>query len=187
MSQYYKHIAELYDEGPIVKVERIKSWLLEYDNYLKFQVSESSCGWTKWLQDRTTETLPCHCKDREEACVFIETYNKLEIIVKLYERQDYIAEVLKKFDQIKNNPDLEFEWVEEYAEIADFFKGKLQIKNVNNTFIVFEFDKDDFYTAILFEDIVMEVGCTEEYQTRSEMLDNVQMFDDDEMLDEENY
>jgi hypothetical protein len=106
----------------------------------------------------------------------------------LHRRQDEIAEVLKGFDRIKNNPDLEFEWVEKYSQIADFFDGKLQIRGEDGKLINFEFDKDEFYTAILFEDIKMEIYCSEEYQIRSKSQDNALIFDEDELsFDDENY
>lgn len=100
----------------------------------------------------------------------------------------WIAEVLKGFDRIKNNPDLEFEWVEKYCYIANLFNGKLQITGEAGKSINFEFDKDEFYTAILFEDIKMEIYCSEEYQIRSKSQDNTLMFDEDELsFDDENY
>ena len=172
MKKYQNHIAELNNEGPILKVQHIKSWLFEYENYFKFLIGETGCRkWSKWLEDKSTHIFPCVCKIREESCVFIETYYELEKIMDLYHRQEKIAEVLKEFDQIKNNPDLEFEWVEKYVDIADFFNGKLQIRREDDKLINFEFDEDEFYTAILFEDIVKEIYITDEYQIRSQESD----------------
>ena len=172
MNKYQNHIAELNNGETILKVEHIISWLAEYENYFKFLVGETSCRkWSKWLEDKSTHVYPCVCELREESCVFIETYYELEKIIDLYYRQEKIAEVLKEFDQIKNNPDLEFEWVEKYVDIADFFEGKLQIREEDQKLISFEFDEDEFYTAILFEDIVKEIYISDDYQIRSQELD----------------
>jgi hypothetical protein len=189
MSQYNKYITELNDEGSILKIEKIKSWLLEYESYFKFLINETTCRkWSKWLKDKPIHLFPCACHTREGFCVFIETYYELEKIIDLYHRQDKIAEVLKGFDQIKNNPDLEFEWVEKYSGIANFYDGKLQIKGEEGKSIKFEFDKDEFYTAILFQDIKMEIYCSEGYQIRSKSHNNTLMFDEDELsFDDENY
>lgn len=172
MNHYEKYLEVLVKDNPTLKISTIKNWLEEYENYFKFLIGETSCRkWSKWLEDKSIHIFPCVCKLREESCVFIETYYELEKIMDLYHRQEKIAEVLKEFDQIKNNPDLEFEWVEKYADIADFFNGKLQIRREDDKLINFEFDEDEFYTAILFEDIVKEIYITDEYQIRSEESD----------------
>lgn len=189
MSQYNDYITELNDEGSILKIEKIEVWLLEYESYFKFLINETTCRkWSKWLKDKSIHLFPCFCHTREGFCVFIETYYKLEKIVDLYHRQDKIAEVLKEFDRIKNNPDLEFEWVEKYCYIANSFDGKLQITGEADKSINFEFDEDEFYTAILFQDIKMEIYCSEEYRRRSNDHNNTLMFDEDELpLDDDNY
>ncbi len=172
MNHYQKYLEVLVKDNSTLKISAIQDWLEEYENYFKFLIGETSCRkWSKWLEDKSTHIFPCICKLREASCVFIETYYELQKIIDLYYRQEKIAEVLKEFDQIKNNPDLEFEWVEKYAEIADFFNGKLEIKGEDEKLISFEFDEDEFYTAILFEDIVMEIYITDEYQIRSQESD----------------
>lgn len=172
MNQYQKHIEVLVKDSPKLSIKIIQDWLEEYENYLKFLIGETSCRkWSKWLEDKSTHVFPCACKLREESCIFIETYYELEKIIDLFDRQGKIAEILREFDQIKNNPDLEFEWVEKYVDIADFFNCKLQIRGEDEKLISFEFDEDEFYTAILFEDIVKEIYITDDYQKRSQELD----------------
>lgn len=113
-----KKLLELLKYQPI-KVEYIKTWLAENENYFYFLINESNCRkWSKWVEDKSTHILPCCCPIREEECIFIETYYKLGKIVELHQKEEYFNLLVTEYKLIRDNKIAVLDWFKIHQNVA---------------------------------------------------------------------
>lgn len=112
-----KQLLELQDNHPL-KVEQIKIWLAENENYFYFLINESDCRkWSKWLEDKTIHILPCCCPIREQDCIFIETYYKLLEIVELHSKEEYFKAIIQDYRLIADSKEQVSAWTKKHKHI----------------------------------------------------------------------
>ncbi|MFK7113116.1 hypothetical protein V3468_01550 [Flavobacterium oreochromis] len=163
---------ELQKHQPL-KVEHIKTWLVENENYFNFLINESSCHiWRKFSNDKSKSLmLASICSDRKEDCKAIELYYKFQKELEAYNKQNLVKDVLAKYEQIKDNFDDVYNWVEKYQGFSGFYglEIRTEIKNELGQNITFLLDETEFETALKFNDVVLDIYCTKEYQIRDEL------------------
>lgn len=136
-------IDDLILKSDSLDIKYVKSWLVKYDDYFRFLISESKCRkWSKWLNDKNTFIFPCVCPIREQDCIFIETYYKLlslEETLKLYE----VA--LEEYEQLNELGITLLEWKSKYQSL--FLKDNLEtiisIKETSEPYKVFKLKIED--------------------------------------------
>ena len=98
-------------------------------------------------------------------------YYNLYRIIQAYNKQILVKDVLAEYKQIKNNHDAVYNWVEKYFGINDFLGLEIstEIKNELGQNITFVLDKIEFETALKFDEVVLDIYCSEEYQIRFEL------------------
>ncbi|CAM4405116.1 hypothetical protein [Flavobacterium terrigena] len=173
-SMDYELMQELQNYKPL-KVKSIKTWLVKNETHFNFLINETSCNiWRKWLKNKSKILPPFLCSDRTEDCRLIEVYYNMFRLIEAYKKQDYVTEVLAEYEQIKNNHDAVYNWVEKYFGINDFIGLEIntKIKNESGEEITFQLDTKEFETALKFDDVVFEIYCSKEYQLRDELNKN---------------
>ncbi|OYQ49644.1 hypothetical protein CHU92_00310 [Flavobacterium cyanobacteriorum] len=174
-----KLINELQKHQPL-KVEQIKTWLVENENYFNFLINESSCHiWRKFSNNKSKCLLLASlCSDRKEDCKAIEVYYKLHKELETYNKQNLVKDVLAEYEQIKDSFDDVYNWVEKYQGFSGFYglEIRTEIKNELGQNITFQLDETEFETALKFNDVVLDIYCTEEYQIRDELNKTNAMF-----------
>lgn len=167
-----KLLQELQKHQPL-KVEQIKTWLAENENYFYFLINDISCNiWRNWSKDKSKGIISyIHCSDRTEDCKAIEMYYKMHKIIQAYNKQSLVKDILAEYEQIKNNHDAIYNWVEKFFGINDFLGIEIstEIKNELGQNITFQLDETEFETALKFDEIVLDIYCTKEYQIRDEL------------------
>lgn len=113
-----KLLKKLQKHQPL-KVEQIKTWLAENENYFYFLINESNCRkWSKWVEDKSIHILPCCCPIREEECIFIETFYKLGKIVELHQKEKYFNLLVTEYKLIKDNKIAVLDWFKMHQNVA---------------------------------------------------------------------
>lgn len=146
----------------ILKVEYIKNWLSENEINLHYKVQETNCRkWTKWMKDKSTHIYPCVCPIREQECIFIETYYKLEKIILLHSRESYFRELIQLHMQAGTDNDKILEWFSHYKEEFDGldFNEIISITVRNKPYKTekFNLDKMEFNNVIEFQRIFIDI------------------------------
>lgn len=163
---------ELRKHQPL-KVEQIKTWLDEYENYFNFLINESTCHiWRKFTNNKSKSLLlASFCQDRKEDCKAIEVYYKLHKELEAYNKQNLVLKALVEYEQIKNNYDDVYNWVEKYKGFSGFYglEIRTEIKNELGQNITFQLDETEFETALKFNEVVLDIYCSQEYQIRDEL------------------
>lgn len=96
-------LKELIGIKPSVDITQIHSWLTKHKNEFHNAINSSTCRkWSKWLT-ANEKPFPCTCATREQDCIFIETYYKLNNVLDLYKRKKYFIDLVAKYHSIKNN------------------------------------------------------------------------------------
>lgn len=109
---------ELQKHQPL-KAEQIKTWLVENENYFNFLISQSSCNkWSIWLEDKSTHMYPCVCSNREQNCIFIETYYQLDRVIQLNQKEEYFKILIQEYQQISSDKIALSEWFNKYKKLA---------------------------------------------------------------------
>ncbi|CCG52112.1 Protein of unknown function [Flavobacterium indicum GPTSA100-9 = DSM 17447] len=111
-------IYELQKNQPL-KVKQIKTWLVENENYVNFLISESNCRkWVEWLQEKSTHIYPCICSNREQNCILIETYYKLDRVIQLHQKEEYFNILVQEYKQIASDNVATSEWFKTHKKLA---------------------------------------------------------------------
>lgn len=111
-------IYELQKNQPL-KVKQIKTWLVENENYVNFLISETNCRkWVEWLQEKSTHIYPCICSNREQNCIFIETYYQLDRVIKLHQKEEYFNILVQEYKQISSDEIALSEWFNKNKKLA---------------------------------------------------------------------
>ena len=154
-------IQELQDNHPL-KVEHTISWLAENENYFYFLINESNCRkWSKWVEDKTIQILPCCCPVREQDCILIETYYKLEKIVELHNNENYFKAIIQDYKIIAKNKEQVSEWYKKYQNIASKLAFDteisimLELKQYKNEII--QLNENEFKNTIELQNIFNEL------------------------------
>ncbi len=139
-------------------IKKLKSWLIENENYFNFSVNETKCEkWEEWKEDRSTHIYPCVCPTREQHCVFIETYYKFDNTIQLHNEEGYFRELVELHNQAEDDIDKILKWVLEHKQVFDNlgFNPILEIAKSNSPYntIKYELDKDEFQNILEFQKI----------------------------------
>lgn len=111
-------IYELQKNQPL-KVKQIKTWLVENEHYVNFLISETNCRkWVEWLQEKSTHIYPCICYNREQNCIFIETYYQLDRVIKLHQKEEYFNILVQEYKQISSDEIALSEWFNKNKKLA---------------------------------------------------------------------
>lgn len=160
-----KLFKELLNNQPL-KVEQIKTWLVENENYVNFLINESKCGkWSKWV-NKSIRALPCCCPIREEGCIFIETYYELLKAFQWYQKDDSFKFFVQDYKEIEGNKEAELDWYYKHKDID----SKLLFNQVISIYLESEpyktmkiqLDKNEFENIIEFRKIISKINLEEE-------------------------
>ena len=100
-------------------INEIKSWLTDNLEKVKLDISNSKCSkWENWLEDKTTHIYPCVCSNREQNCIFIETYYKLDRVIQLNQKEEYFKILVQEYKQISSDKIALSEWFNKYKKLA---------------------------------------------------------------------
>lgn len=156
-----KQIVELQKNQPH-KVEFIKNWLSENQNYFYLLLNENNCRkWSKWLEDKSTHIYPCVCPIRNQDCIFIETYYKLAEVMLLYQKEEYFKLLVKEYNELANNKNDILEWHNKHKNVASelHFDFEISIMIQLEPFVSskIKLDENEFKNIIEFQNIFNEL------------------------------
>ena len=102
-----------------LNISEIKSWLTDNSEKIKLDISNSNCNkWENWLEDKTTHIYPCICSNREQNCIFIETYYQLDRVIQLHQKEEYFKILIQEYQQISSDKIALSEWFKKYKKLA---------------------------------------------------------------------
>ncbi len=102
-----------------LNIGEIKSWLTDNSEKIKLDISNSKCKkWENWLEDKSKHIYPCICSKREQDCMFIETYYKLDRVIQLHQKEEYFKTLIQEYKQIASNNVATSEWFKEHKKLA---------------------------------------------------------------------
>ena len=158
----YLEIIGLIENTNSIEIEKIKTWLLNYQNQFYLSINKTNCRkWSKWVEDKTAHILPCCCPIREQDCIFIETYYKLQEIVEQYSKEDHFKAIVLGYKQIENNKIEVAKWFKKYQNIAlelafeTEISIMLELKPYKNKII--QLNENEFKSIIEFQTIFNEL------------------------------
>jgi hypothetical protein len=100
-------------------INEIKSWLTDNSEKVKLDISNSKCNkWENWLEDKSTRIYPCICSKREQDCIFIETYYKLDRVIQLHQKEEYFNILVQEYKQISSDKIALSEWFNKNKKLA---------------------------------------------------------------------
>lgn len=151
-------------------IGQIKAWLCEYENYFKFLINESNCRkWSKWLNDKNTFIFPCVCPIREQDCIFIETYYKLNGLESYLKLEPYFKQVLSEFQSISKQEASLLDWMQKHeldwdglTNLDSVLEIKLSVEPYNTLDI--HINKEEFKYCFEFKEVYSDVYYSDEYQ-----------------------
>lgn len=102
-----------------LNISEIKSWLTDNSEKVKLDISNSKCNkWENWLEDKSTHIYPCVCSNREQDCIFIETYYQLDRVIQLHQKEEYFNILVQEYKQISSDKIALSEWFNKYKKLA---------------------------------------------------------------------
>ncbi|MFK7000768.1 hypothetical protein [Flavobacterium oreochromis] len=102
-----------------LNISEIKSWLTDNSEKVKLDISNSKCNkWENWLEDKSTHIYPCVCSNREQDCIFIETYYQLDRVIQLHQKEEYFNILVQEYKQIASDNVATFEWLKTHKKLA---------------------------------------------------------------------
>ena len=100
-------------------INEIKSWLTDNSEKVKLDISNSKCNkWENWLEDKSTHIYPCVCSNREQDCIFIETYYQLDRVIQLHQKEEYFKILVQEYKQIASDNVATSEWFKTHKKLA---------------------------------------------------------------------
>ena len=100
-------------------INEIKSWLTDNSEKVKLDISNSKCNkWENWLEDKSTHIYPCVCSNREQDCIFIETYYQLDRVIQLHQKEEYFNILVQEYKQIASDNVATSEWFKTHKKLA---------------------------------------------------------------------
>ncbi|WP_026711778.1 hypothetical protein [Flavobacterium filum] len=100
-------------------INEIKSWLTDNSEKVKLDISNSKCNkWENWLEDKATHIYPCVCSNREQNCIFIETYYQLDRVIQLHQKKEYFKILVQEYKQISSDKIALSEWFNKNKKLA---------------------------------------------------------------------
>jgi hypothetical protein len=126
-------------------------------------MNESNCRkWSKWVEDKTIHILPCCCSNREQDCIFIETYFKLMKIVELHSKEEYFKAIIQDYRLIANNKEQVLEWYKKHqninSEIAFDTEVSIMLELEPYKKTVIKLNEDEYKNIIEFQSIFNEIN-----------------------------
>ena len=145
-----------------LNINEIKSWLDGNDEKLKLAISNSNCNkWENWLEDKSIHIYPCICRSREQDCIFIETYYKLEGIVELHSKEEYFNTLVQSYKIIAEDKKGVLDWFKKYQSIASelVFETELSIMMQLEPYksLKIKLNENEFKNIIEFQSIFKEL------------------------------
>lgn len=102
-----------------LNISEIKSWLTDNSEKVKLDISNSKCNkWEIWLENKATHVYPCACSNREQNCIFIETYYKLDRVIQLNQKEEYFNIIIQEYKQIASDNVATSEWFKTHKKLA---------------------------------------------------------------------
>ena len=102
-----------------LNINEIKSWLTDNLEKVKLDISNSKCNkWENWLEDKSTHIYPCICSNREQDCIFIETYYQLDRVIQLHQKKEYFKILVQEYKQISSDKIALSEWFNKNKKLA---------------------------------------------------------------------
>jgi hypothetical protein len=147
-----------------VSIQKIKLWLNENETIFKSSIDQSSCRkWSKWLEDKSIHLFPCCCPIREQDCIFIEIYYKLEKIVEMHSKEEYLKAIIQEYKIIANNKEQVSEWYKKHQHINSefsFFDTEISIKLESEPYkrLKIQLIEDEYKNIIEFQSIFNEIN-----------------------------
>ena len=143
-------------------INEIKSWLTDNLVKVKLDISNSKCSkWENWLEDKTTHIYPCVCSNREQNCLFIETYYKLEGIVELHSKEEYFNTLVQSYKIIAEDKKGVLDLYKKYQSIASelVFETELSIliSLEPSKILKIKLNENEFRNIIEFQSIFNEL------------------------------
>lgn len=115
------------------RTHQIEAWLIENKSYFNFLLNETNCiKWNNWHESKSTHIYPCVCPIREQACIFIETYTKLEKIIELYNLEEDFKKFVSNYRLISNSKIKVIEWLSKHEETFDNLGFNLTVEVVTS-------------------------------------------------------
>lgn len=102
-----------------LSISEIKSWLTDNSEKVKLDISNSKCKkWENWLEDKSTHIYPCVCSNREQDCIFIETYYQLDRVIQQHQKEEYFKILVQEYKQISSDKIALSEWFNKNKKLA---------------------------------------------------------------------
>lgn len=102
-----------------LSISEIKSWLTDNSEKVKLDISNSKCKkWENWLEDKSTHIYPCVCSNREQDCIFIETYYQLDRVIQLHQKEEYFKILVQEYKQIRSDKIALSEWLNKNKKLT---------------------------------------------------------------------
>jgi hypothetical protein len=169
--KYQLYIEKLQNKQPL-KLEYIKLWLKDIKPALIEAVKNTSCNkWKKWQRDNSIHIFPCLtslCKIRNDECVFIEFYRKLDVFVKTIRTEDFYKNRLEQYQKIKHNQKAVFEWIldiEQYGNELTLINDEVDFKFATSTnYTTIKLDKTELQNLWKFKKIFEKHYYSLEFQ-----------------------
>lgn len=146
-----------------LNISEIKSWLTDNSEKIKLDISNSKCNkWENWLEDKSTHIYPCVCSKREQDCMFIETYYKLDRVIQLHQKEEYFKTLLQEYKQIASNNVATSEWFKKHKKLVSEtafdteISIMLEIEPYRTSKI--KLNENEFKNIIEFQNIFNELG-----------------------------
>ncbi|HRE78468.1 MAG TPA: hypothetical protein PLL09_11670 [Flavobacterium sp.] len=151
-----------FDSNDVFKVAIIKTWLIDNHNSFQYLLNEISCNkWKVWLEDKATHIYPCVCSKRDQNCIFIETYYKLEEIVELHSKEEYFNTLVESYKLIAQDKKGVLDWYKKYQSIASelVFEAELSILIQLEPYksLKIKLNENEFRNIIEFQSIFNEL------------------------------
>lgn len=149
MLPYNTYIQELLSINPVLSINHIHWWIMKYEKEFYSAVNSTSCRkWYKYI-NYGEKPFPCACPKREEDCIFIELYDKLNKLTELHKKESYFKSELLKYEQVLGGDEAELVWLERNKATGKLFfvrteEGdiRLSIKKHQEPYLTIKIDID---------------------------------------------
>lgn len=145
-----------------MNIQNIKLWLNENETNFKSSINQSKCKkWENWLEDKSTHIYPCVCSNREQDCIFIETYYKLDRIVKFHQKEEYFNSLVLEYKQIADDKNAVINWFMKYqntaSEIAFDTEVSIMLELEPYKNLKIKLNENEFKNIFEFQNIINEL------------------------------
>ena len=168
-------LEELYSNKPL-KINKVKSWLVGNEEYLKYLINNTSCcKWKNWINDRDSFVFSCCSNQKEINCQLIEVFYVINKIVIMFNRQNVLAEAIAEYQKIeKDNHSKTYVWAQKNNTLIEFIglNPEVNVKTESGLDLYLELDPSDFSVLVEFNKILTSILETEEFQILEGLLND---------------